>query len=67
MSAPSTWPFFNSVDTDLRSRNEVLDEFLRAGHTNYLLGALQIHKYMLTSDDMYGYSKYKPKNSTLFL
>lgn len=58
MSAPTSWPFFSCSHSDIKYRNEVLDEFLKSGYSNYLLGALQMHKYMLTSDKLYGYSKY---------
>lgn len=57
MGNPSTWPLFNSPNADVTLRNGVVDVFLRDGFTNYVLGALQMHKYMLTSDDIHGYSK----------
>lgn len=58
MKSPSNWPYFKNVNADLRHRNSLLTTFLREGHRFYVLGVLQLHKYMLTTADVYGYSKY---------
>lgn len=57
MTNPDSSPYFHRAHVDINSRNMVVDEFLEEGFQLYLLGVLQMHKYLLTTPDLYGYRK----------